>query len=650
MKEVIKKQNLLIKILKQNIEENLSDRFENGKVYLLKRDITPIQLANVLGISELQIVKFFFDNNQKVSSNQTIPEQLVVSYLKKQNIELEFVEGLNLNEVINEYLSLVRRKIEESEESKEFENSVPVVTIMGHIDHGKTTLLDTIRETNVQAKEEGGITQRITVSQIVFSEKEDQKEGRKITFLDTPGHSDFIKMRAQGIKLSDFIVLVIDPNKVGQNDQNKAKSNKVFESQTIEIIDYIKKNSLPAAIFINKRKGPRNIDNLDFIKNGLSDSGILIEEWGGNYPFLVGDAKDPKDARELLELIAFLTFDLSVLKNQPTNGLVIDSHKDPRGGFWITELLIKAGKLTTQEEIFLNGEIFKIKTIRNSSFPKKNVTCAEAGEIVGVTGIKAAAELGDVFVVVQPEIKDELEKLIFEIQTKKIKKFSTPAYLEGEKNLNVVLFSDSRNRLEALRGLIQKINSTFDNNSLSVIFSSASEITNQEVNLIERSEPIVIYFGSSSSVLIKNDVEKTFKQKGIKFIKESIIYNIEEKLKKIVQVHDSSKLDYKEIEVETAKGEILHKFSFSKTGSIAGCKIIEGEIDRNNIVEISRKGVGVITPKKIKIESLQVQKKPVNNARRGNLCGIVLNNFDSFEVGDTVTFYKIQKESAASER
>ncbi|CAG8461088.1 12248_t:CDS:2 [Ambispora leptoticha] len=328
---------------------------------------------------------------------------------------------------------------------------------MGHIDHGKTTLLDTICQTNLQTKEIGGITQKITASQIDFQNK-------KITFLDTPGHSDFIKMRQRGISLTDIVVLVID-----------AGDGIMF--QTEEIIDYLHQYQIPVIVFINHKK-PENTDNetnLNKIRAQLQEKGLTPLEESVEY---------------LLENI-LLVADCKSNLSHPTNGVVIDHYLHSKTGSGITELLVQDGKLREKDTIFLNGKLSKVKIIYN--LHGKKIAMALPSDPVQIIGLNSPTELGDRFLVINNE--DTIKSLEKELTPylEKENKISPPPVTKEKKNINLVLLADSQNGLETLTELIKKKNSSED--SFWIIHRVTGKLNDSSIDLIKLTNSLVLSFG-----------------------------------------------------------------------------------------------------------------------------------------------------------
>ncbi|CAJ0824668.1 6743_t:CDS:2 [Entrophospora sp. SA101] len=433
------------------------------------------KISDYLGVKiHVQIVDEPLEDEakgQSVSRNQSLPWDLLTDYCRSVRITIKKKSEINFSQIIQEYL-------EKSEQKGQEIARPPIVSIMGHIDHGKTTLLDTIRQTQVQKKEAGGITQKVTVSQCQF-------HGQKITFLDTPGHSDFIKMRQRGISLTDLVILVID-----------AKDGVM--SQTSEIIDYLHQYNLPIIVFINHKKPAEtdNETNLNRIRTQLQEKGLTPLEWGGEIIMISGNAREQDSTRHLMENILFFA-DFKANLSRPAQGVVIDSYLHPQTGSQINELLVQDGELKEKDIIFLNGKFSKVKMMLG--IDGKKTTAVGPSDISRVIGVNIQAELGDRFLVINNE------KII------------------------AVLTADSQNSLEALIELIKK--QTTSDFNFSIIYATVGNLNNFALDLTKVTNSTVLTFGLLSPIQIK-----TLKENNIPFFSSKIIYEISEKLDEIISI------------------------------------------------------------------------------------------------------------------
>jgi len=599
------KKDLLVEIIRQKIPLNLNE-LKNKYFYLASENVTVAELAKIFGKQDSQIVGFFWKKGQVINKNQTIPFNYLEDYCKTIGVTIKRKSGVDFREIIEEYLENIINDNQLTERS-------PVISIMGHIDHGKTTLLDTIRHTNVQKKEIGGITQNISVSQVEFN-------GKKIIFLDTPGHSDFIKMRQRGISLTDIIVLVID-------------ASDGIMLQTTEIIEYLQYYKIPVIVFINHKKSNENNEvELNRIKTQLQEKNLTPLEWGGETIVISGNSKKIESAKYLLENILLLS-DFKTNLQHPANGLVIDSYLHSQTQSRITKLLVRGNKIQEKDNIFINGRFGKIKMLYDLNDNKIN-SSSSVGDIINVVGIDFPTELGDKFLVINNEnTKKSIENQLTNYLEQKSKSTS-PSVIKEKKTINLILLADSQNSLEALNDLVRKKDSS--NCRFSVIYTAIGNLNNSSINLVKLTQSIILSFG----LQINQEQIKTIKSENISFFISKIIYEIEDKLIEII----NSQQETEEIEEITGKARVEEIFHFSKIGSIAGCKVISGKINRNNQVHVWREKKKIFTGR---IKSLESNKEKKLEVLSGYECGIVLNNFNDFLKGDEIIAFQIIRKNVS---
>lgn len=595
--------DLLVEIIRQKVPLNLNELKEKC-LYLESENITPAELAEILDKPTSEIIAYFWDRGENISKNQSISSDLLERYCRSIKITVKRKNGVDFGEIIQEYLTKIDKKPQLVPRS-------PIVSIMGHIDHGKTTLLDTIRQTKVQSNEVGGITQKITACSVEF-------QGKKILFLDTPGHNDFIKMRQRGISLTDIVVLVID-------------ASDGIMSQTAEIIDYLSTFKIPVIVFINHKKPheTNNKTNLNRLNTQLQEKGLTPLEWGGETIVISGNAQETKSTNYLLENI-LLVADTKTNSRHPGNGIVIDSYHHSRTNSRITELLVLGGKVKQKDNLFLNGNFGEVKMMYD--LDDKKVISASAGELIRVIGLTFITELGDRFLVINNEITKELiEERLANYLEKKIKLVAPPLN-KTKQNINLVLVANSQNTLEALRQLVSKQKSA--TYSFSVVYTTVRNLNDFALGLAKVTQSTVLSFGMQFS----SEQTKILKGDNIPFFVSKIIYEVEDELIRII----NSQQIAEEVEEITGKARVEKSFYFSKVGNIAGCQVISGKISRNNQVHIFRK------KGEIKIFTGGIKSLESNNEKKievisGHECGIVLNGFDDFQKGDEIIAFKIVK-------
>ncbi|CAG8561784.1 9537_t:CDS:2 [Ambispora leptoticha] len=547
---------------------------------------------------------------QSVARNQTLSWDLLTDYCQSIRIAIKKKSGINFSEIIQEY-------VKKNPPKEQLVARPPLVSIMGHIDHGKTTLLDTIRQSQVQKKEAGGITQKVSVSQAEF-------QGQKITFLDTPGHSDFIKMRQRGISLTDLVVLVID-------------ARDGIMPQTAEIIDYLRQYQLPLLVFINHKKPSEtdNETNLNRIRTQLQEKGLTPLEWGGEIIAVSGNAKEKESVHHLMEnILLFADFKASL--HRPAHGVIIDSYLHPQTGSQINELLVQDGKLKEKDIIFLNGKFGKAKMIFGLHGQK--ITTVYPSDIVQVIGLNISAELGDRFLVVDnEEAIAEIENELANYWEKK-KKSTLPPPSSEKKNVNLVLTADSQNSLEALTELIRK--KTAPNFNFSIIYTTVGNLNSFALDLAKITNSTVLIFGYQPS----QKQIKIWKEDKIPFFGSKIIYEISDKLDEII----SSQQEVEEVEEIVGTATVKKVFYFSK-GNIAGCQVVSGKINRNKRIYVlqGKEEKKVFTGE---IKSLESNKVEKNEISAGQECGIVLKGFDNFQEGDKIVAFQLIKRNVIQEK
>jgi translation initiation factor IF-2 len=608
MEEKNKNNNLFLEIIRYHFA-NSTNEFRGNTLFLADESISASELAETIARPVAEIIAFFWAKGQIVNRSQLLPTNLLQDYCQSVKLVIKKKDGINFSKIIQDYL-------EKSESNKRLVSRPPIVSIMGHIDHGKTTLLDTIRQTNIQRKEAGGITQKVTVSQTEF-------QGQKITFLDTPGHGDFIKMRKGGISLTDLVILVID-----------AKDG--IMSQTEEIINYLQDYNLSVIIFINHKK-PIETDNelnLNRIRSQCQEKGLNPLEWGGETIIVSGNAKDQKSVKYLLENILLLADFKTNLDNQ-TYGVVIDSYLHPQLGSQMLELLIQGGQLKDKDKIFLNGKFGKFKIMSDINEQKINVS--HPSDIVKINGLNISAELGDRFLVINDEQIAEISEKELANYWEGKKRVTIPLSV-GKKNINLVLSADSQNSLEALIELVKK--KTNPDFNFSIIYSTIGNLNNFALDLTKMTESIFLAFGYQVS---SNQI-KILKENNISFFSSRIIYELDERLDEII----GNNQEVEEVEEILGTATVKVVFEFSK-GNIAGCQVTDGKINRNKRIYILREK----EEKRIwvgEIKSLESNKVEKNEISAGQECGIVLKGYDEFQNDDKIISFQLVKKNVIQKK
>ncbi len=494
----------------------------------------------------------------------------------------------------------------------------PVVTVMGHVDHGKTTLLDAIRKTDVASREAGGITQHIGAYKVTL------EDGRQITFIDTPGHEAFTTMRARGAQVTDIVILVV------------AADDGVME-QTKEAIEHARAAGVPIVVAINKVDKPNA--NPERVKSQLAELGLVPEEWGGDTLMANISARNRIGIEELLELVLLQAemLDLKAAYDRPARGRVIESRLD-KGKGPVATVLIQEGTLR-EGDVFVSGQTFgRVRAMLDSL--GQRVKEATPSTPVEILGFEELPQAGDDFIVVEDEekarkIAEYRQRKAREAEAAKQTKISLEKLFEklkeGElKELKIVLKADTQGTLEALDASLQKLST--DKVKVTIIRKGIGAITESDVMLASASDAIVIGF----NVKPTSQAKEIAKQEGVDIRFYDVIYHLLEDIKKAME----GLLEPVYEEVITGVAEVRATFKVPKVGIVAGCYVKEGVISRNNKVRVIRDGVVVFTGG---IASLKRFKEDVKEVQAGYECGLKIENFNDVKVGDIIEAFEIRK-------
>ncbi len=601
-----KEEDLSIK--KKNIYKNKTKLQSNkeeveSNVVLYKEGMSVSDLANELKVNVSDLVKKLISMGLMISSNQAISyddASIVVLEYNKELVKEETTDISNFEEYI----------INDKEEDLELRPAI--VTIMGHVDHGKTTLLDYIRNTNVVSGEAGGITQAIGAYQV-------EKNGKKITFIDTPGHAAFTEMRARGASVTDIVIIIVS-------------ADDGVMPQTQEAIDHAKAANVPIIVAINKIDKP-NI-NIDKVMSELSEIGLTPEEWGGDTICVKISAKTGLGVDELLDNINVLSevLELKANPNRYASGSVIEAKLDKNKGPVVT-LLIQNGTLRLGDPIVVGTNHGKVRTLRDDT--GREIISAGPSKPVEVTGLEDVPVSGDKFMAFESE-KEARSVALKRKEVEKSKKFIRKALSldelfdsikEGKKEINVVLKTDVKGSEEAVKNALLKIN--VEGVKINVIRSGVGTITESDVVLAHASNAIIIGF----NVVPPKSSKETAKSYGVDIRLYNIIYKLVEEIESAMK----GMLDPEYEEVINAEVEVRQLFHFSKIGTIAGCHVTSGTIKSNNLCRVIRDGIIVVTSK---IASLQREKNQVHEVKSGYDCGIVVENFSDIKQGDIIEAFE----------
>ena len=503
----------------------------------------------------------------------------------------------------------------------------PVVTIMGHVDHGKTTLLDSIRSTNVAEGEAGGITQHIGAYKVKILDEDSPAYGREIVFLDTPGHEAFTRMRARGAKSTDIVVLVV------------AADDGVMP-QTLEAIDHAHAAEVPIIVAVNKIDKPEAMP--DRVKKQLADRGLVPEEWGGSTVFVDVSAKKKTNLNLLMEMIC-LVADLQELKATPdrrASGVVLEAKLD-RGRGPVATVLVQNGTLRTGDNFVVGNVYGKVRAM----FDDRGAQLEEAPpstpvEILGMEGLPQA---GDRFVVVADRdkargVSEYREQKAREAALAKSSRVSLEGLAEqiktaGTKELNIILKADVGGSVEVLTDLLSKLSN--DKVRLKVLRSGVGAITESDVLLASASNAIIIGF----NVRPERKAQELAEQEKVDIRLHSIIYELQDEIKRAM----SGLLEPTIKETYQGRAEVRETFRIPKVGTVAGCYVVDGAIKRDSEVRLLRDNMVVF---KGKVGSLRRFKDDASEVRNGMECGISIANYGDVKVGDVIEAFVTERIAA----
>ena len=587
----------------EKMEEEIIKAEQDKNILKLTEFVTVSELATMMNNTPTEVIGTLMSIGIFASINQRLDAETLTMVAEEYGFEVEFVS--------TDVTDLV---VEDEQDPEKMDARPPIVTVMGHVDHGKTSLLDYIRSAEVTAGEAGGITQHIGAYSVTHNNKQ-------ITFLDTPGHEAFTAMRARGAQVTDVAIIII------------AADDKVMP-QTKEAINHAQAAGVPMVFAINKCDRPNA--NPDKIKEELSAMNILVEDWGGKFQSQEISAKSGDGIEELLEKVS-LEAELLELKADPTVnavGTVIEASLD-KGRGYVTTLLVQYGNLKIGDSILAGKEYGKIKAMHDEYGRK--VDKAGPSKPVSVLGMNGAASAGDTFNVMKDEkeikqIASKRQQLQREqgLRTTKhitLDEIGRRIALGDFQELNIIVKGDVDGSIEALSDSLLKL--SHESIQINVIHKAVGQITESDILLASASDAIVIGFQVRPSLGARKLAEK----EEIDIRLYSIIYKAIEEIQEAMEGMLSP--EFKEEIVGTA--EIRDVFKISKVGTIAGCYVTEGKMNRNNNVRVIRDGIVIYTGE---LGSLKRFKDDVKEVQHGYECGLNIDKFNDIKVGDVVEAYE----------
>jgi translation initiation factor IF-2 len=577
------------------------------KTLKLQEGTTVKEFAELISVKLSDVIKKFMELGYMPTINQSVDPDAALLVAEGFGVKLELSsveEDTVITEAPEDLSKLIPRP--------------PVVTIMGHVDHGKTSLLDAIRKTKVMETEAGGITQHIGAYKVNL-------KGKNIVFLDTPGHEAFTSMRARGAKVTDIVVLVV------------AADDGVMP-QTIEAINHAKAANVPIVVAINKIDKPEA--NLSKVRNELAEHGVLPEEWGGQNIFVEVSAKKAIGIENLLEMI-LLQSEIMELKANPekkARGTIIEAKLD-KGRGPVATVLVQSGTLMVSDTFLAGSHVGKVRALIDDT--SKRITEAGPSTPVEVIGFPEVPSAGDIFFVVEDEkrarqialARQQKQRLVVMAKTRKLTLDELYAKIkEGEiKDLNIIIKGDVQGSVEALKNALENV--THPQVKVRVIHSSAGGINESDIMLASASNAIIIGFNVRPEPKAYQVAEK----EGVDIRLYNVIYDAIEDVKKALEGLLEPTLREKTL----GRAEVRQVFPISRIGTVAGCYVVDGSISRSSDgIRVIRDNIVVYDGK---IASLKRFKEDVREVQVGYECGILIENFNDLKVGDILESYIIEK-------
>lgn len=578
---------------------------EEIKMLQLSLPVTVAELAQKMSIPAKEIIKKMLENDMVITINHSLDQKGVEKIFDNFGFLLEIIEKKPLE------------LEEEKDDPRMMVSRPPVVTILGHVDHGKTSLLDAIRKTNETAKEAGGITQKIGAYTVEHS-------GRRIVFIDTPGHEAFTAMRARGAQITDIAILVV------------AADDGVMP-QTIEAINHAKAAKVPIIVAMNKIDKPQA--NPDRIKQQLADLGLLSEDWGGDTICIPVSAREKTGLNDLLEMI-LLVADMNEFKANPKRrafGIIIEANLD-KGLGPVATVIVKKGTLRLGDSVIAGMACGKVRVLINDKGERiKKVTPSIPAEIVGLSEV---ARAGDILQVVDDEkiarqitgerqVKERHERLVPGPKTTLDEIFRNME--QGEKKeLNIIIKAEGQGSVEAIKHSLMRLSD--EDVNVNVIHSGVGAVTESDILLAHASKAIIIGF----DIKLDPNIKKLSESEKVDIRLYNVIYHVIDDIKAAMK----GMLDPEFEEVMIGKVEVREVFKISKIGVIAGCFVSSGKVTRNADVRVVRDNAVIHQGK---IDSLKRFKDDVKEVLEGFECGIGVEKFTGIQQSDVIEVYKLQE-------
>lgn len=594
MKKNFRKSNL--SFLKSQLKTKETKLVDN--VLVFTGPLTVGELALKLDKKANNIIGYFLTQNKIYNLNYTLNEEEIAEVCLHYNFEFAKEKSISLE---NLAASL---NVDDSE--IELQTRPPVIVVMGHVDHGKTTLIDQIRKSNIVASEAGKITQHTGAYQISYQQK-------LITFLDTPGHEAFSQMRLRGSQITDIAIIVVS-------------ADEAVKSQTLEAINHAKIANLPIIVFVNKMDKPGA--DPEKVKQQLAEHDVLCEEWGGKVPFVYGSALKNKNVDELLENILLLA-EILQLKANPNRmpiGVVVESKID-RGKGPVVTLIVQKGTLMKGDFVVAGSFFGKVRTLETPE--GKILQQAKPGTPCKITGLNATPKAGQSFIGIEDEkyAKKIADEKLFLDKQNDLKNRASLAYEGDKKIFNIILKSDTHGTNEALKNTLMFLEN--DEVKVNLVYNAVGEINKSDLLLAQTAKANIYAF----NLKIPAEIKSYAKAHKIKIKNFDVIYQIIDEVKKIIQTMKEPVYEEK----ITGKALILKIFYYSKVGNIAGCTMVEGMAKFPSKVRVKRKQKVIFEGD---LFSLRKGKEDVKKVDKGFEFGTSIVKFNDILVDDELEFYE----------
>ena len=586
---------------------------DTPSVVKIPEDCRVYEFAEKVGKTAGDVIKVLFALGKMVTKNDFLEKDEIEILAEEFGVQVETINPLDELDYVAQYDETPDDYLEERP---------PVITIMGHVDHGKTSLLDKIRQSKVAEKEAGGITQHVGAYQV-------EKDGKKITFIDTPGHEAFTEMRARGAQATDIVIIVV-------------AADDGVKPQTIEALNHAKAAEVPMIIAINKIDKPDA--NPDMVKSQLAELGYMPVDWGGEYEFVEVSAKTGQGIEDLLETILLQAEIMELVANPKRNAkaVVIESSLE-KGRGPVATVIIKNGTLHVGDHVICGTTFGRVRTILDDLGKQvKQIGPSDPGVVVGLDEVPQA---GEILIAMDSDkaVRELAQKRKEYLRQKELSKSTkvtldelTNLIAEGKiKSLPVIVKADVQGSLEAIKGSLEKLKN--EEVKIDVIHSGVGGITESDVTLANADQnAIILGFNVRPTAAIKNKA----KQLGVEIKTYSIIYDLIDDVKALLAGMMSPVISEEGI----GQAEVRETFTVAKVGTIAGCIVTDGVIRRNAKARLIRDGVVIYDTR---ISSLKRFKDDVREVGKGYECGLMLENFNDIKVGDVIEAYEEKEEQAS---